>query len=167
MSNCLHGLSEIQVADPSDNPIMFTMELANLYTQWNLSSPSAPIKSLGVRYWDTTNNSLRYSMIDDVRYCGEKEGYEVFLDNGHAVTCSSDQLFYTNKGWKNLHDMGLKKPNNSPYCYLDESLMVTRIENNGMYLNKIVSVKYIGLVDMYDIVSDENYIANDLVVKNY
>lgn len=134
-SGCIGCLTDDTVIVTLNGEKTIKELLNNFENEWVLS-------------YNTSNNSWEPDKIIDVFYTGNRDIYEIELDNGEKIKCTSNHKFLTRKNkWVSI-DNGLT-PGLSMIPHYKE------INQAADY--KIKSITYIGKEDVYDITTEKNH----------
>ena len=131
-SGCIGCLTEDTVVATLNGNKTIGELLNNFDNEWVLS-------------YNTANNAWEPDKIVDVFYSGYKDVYEIELDNGEKIQCTSNHRFLTRKNkWVSI-DNGLV-PGLSMMPITNDSKAAT-----------VKSIKYVGKKDVYDITTERNH----------
>ncbi len=134
-SGCIGCLTDDTVIVTLNGEKTIKELLNNFENEWVLS-------------YNTSNNSWEPDKIIDVFYTGNRDIYEIELDNGEKIKCTSNHRFLTRKNkWVSI-DNGLTS---------GLSMMPSHKEINRAADYKIKSITYIGKEDVYDITTEKNH----------
>lgn len=112
--------------------------------------------------YNIQKNTWEPDKILDVFYTGNRDVYEITLDNDEKIRCTDNHQFLTrNNKWVSIKDKTLV-PGLSmmPYYYKENNKGYMEIKNNKrkvIYNHKIKSIVYIGKEDVYDITTERNH----------
>lgn len=101
-------------------------------------------------------NSLGYVLATEVIYAGDKESYNIVLENGFSILCSKDHKFLCNDVWIPLNELKV----------YDEVKIFDKYE---FKTEKIKSIEFTGKSEpMYDLHVPEGncYVANGMLTHN-
>ena len=134
-SGCIGCLTEDTVVATLNGDKTIGELLNNFDNEWVLS-------------YNTTNNTWEPDKIIDVFYSGYKDVYEIKLDNGEKIQCTSNHRFLTQKNkWVSIDNglvSGLSMMSYNPKLFAKQS-------------HKAKSIKYVGKKDVYDITTERNH----------
>lgn len=113
--------------------------------------------------YNTSNNSWEPDKIIDVFYTGNRDVYEITLDNGETIKCTENHQFLSRKNkWVSI-EKGTLVPGLSmmPYYYQTDKKGYVEVKDNKtekwIKRYKIVSIRYLGKQDVYDITTERNH----------
>lgn len=105
--------------------------------------------------------TMTFEEIEDVIYSGEKEVYELKLENGRHITASSNHEMLTPRGFIPLE-----------FLDIEDKLLCQRYDNisrKSYKASKIVSIEYKGIQKTYDLCCkgpNHNFLANGIIIHN-
>lgn len=109
--------------------------------------------------------------VSSVFCSGRKRLFLLETALGKEVKASANHPFFKLPGWNRLDDLQIGDmvalPRIMPSCSLG-SMSSAELANSDIYWDRIVSIKDIGVHDVYDMTVDKNhnFIANDIIVHN-
>jgi len=120
------------------------------------------------KHWSKSDNFVRsfdgnkigLNLMERVIYSGEKEVFEIILENGYKIKATADHLIMTGVGWKRCDEL---MNNNS------EVMIDTLKAENVPKFSRVISVSSKGVERTYDIQCQHphhNFVANGIVVHN-
>lgn len=128
--------------------------------QWRKDIPTK------VRSYIKASNVISLNDAEDIIYSGRQGVYKLTLEDGKTLKATADHKILTENGYKPLLNLTAQDK------VMVDTLEYPRYTENGIIPNyrysKVVSVKYIGQRDTYDIAcyKDHNFNANGIIVHN-
>jgi len=178
-TQCLSGDTKIYF-EKKDN-----YKLKDLYYKWQSNiNERDHIKNMNLCCLNEINNTFIYTHINDVIFSGEKDVFEVKLESGKSIKCSSDHKFLFGNGWGSLKDKIELLLVNKKAIWKDGNHLLTinnESNNKAIYwlyepqkkipkiVEKISDIQYVGKEPCYDISVDgpfHNFVANGIVTHN-
>lgn len=188
---CLDGetelLFDLPAAVSDGRSQVYRKKIRDLYKEFHEGYNVQPvadwrIKKMFLRSLNEETKEIKHTHISDIFYSGRKECYKITTTSGKTITCSENHLFYTDRGWQTLVNMGLSRSESNVISWNEDA---PRLGVNGSVksskkkpsreklvckFESIKSIEYVGLRDTYDIsVEDEvneNFVANGFIVHN-
>ena len=149
-SGCIGCLTKDTVVSTLNGDKTIEQLLNNFNNEWVLS-------------YNTNNNSWEPDKIIDVFYTGNRDVYEITLDNGETIKCTENHQFLSRKNkWVSI-EKGTLVPGLSmmPYYYQTDKKGYIEVKDNKtekwIKRYKIVSIRYLGKQDVYDITTERNH----------
>lgn len=71
------------------------------------------LKNMFLRCINEETKEITHTHVKDIWISGEKDVFEIELQNGKKIKTSKDHLYFTNKGWKKLSDFVVLEENNT------------------------------------------------------
>jgi flavin-dependent thymidylate synthase len=161
---CLTGDNQLYMADNS------RIFIKQFYDNWkNNVNQNTVVKMLN----EETNEILSTEIVN-IWSNGNKEVFELTLENDFTIKLTADHECLTNNGWQQLKNaLNLEVEVNSEHVpvvvkYDDTVLFAVENENNSDFI-KVKSIKYVGIEEVFDLTVKgpyHNFVANGLVVHN-
>lgn len=159
---CLSGNTKLHFE--LDNELFETeiSKIFNLFTDDNNNSFKEHVKKMKLYYFNEETKEKEICHITDIWQSGEKETYQIILENGYTITMTDNHQCLTDKGWLELKEFVNFEEN----TFSAKMCVIT--ENNNEFV-AIKSVQSKGKEMTYDLTVDNkfhNFIADGFVVHN-
>lgn len=187
---CVAGDTKVDCIEYTKNDIELLerkeLEIEKIYKKFHEEK-----NNFGIRTFDTKTGHFIYSNLNNVFYNGKKDVFDVTLEGGFKIKCTKEHKFYSsNFKFETLEDIcGIVERNNEwlftkhSFVFIDNknfasyhgyknNLANYSFDNENEFpinLKKIIEVKYIGSMDVYDLEvghESHNYVANGILVHN-
>lgn len=153
---CIVSTTKILMKDESGSHYI---TVGSLFEKFNTFNGKNAIDKLDLYCVNTDADEVYFTKLVDIWKTDRKEVFEISTYSGEKLTLTRDHLIYCGNG----------KYADIDHLNLLDSVCVYSLERNELYLDKITSIKYAGIKDVYDLsvkCEDHNFIANNIVVHN-